>query len=300
MKITIAGGSGFLGNALRTHFESSGHGILILTRRPKRMSEIVWDAMNTGDWCDAIDGSDVLINLTGKSVDCRYTKANKKEIYDSRINSTNVLHRFLAKAKTPPKIWINASSATTYIHAETQEMDEEAGIIGDDFSMNICKSWEAAFFAKAYTSTRQIATRTSIVLGNGGGAFPKLKRITKLGLGGKQGRGTQFISWIHVTDFCRAIEFIIENEALKGAVNITSLHPIRNSDFMKDMRTQFKLPFGINQSTALLEIGAAMVGTETELLLKSRNVIPRKLISNGFSFNFPTLNSALGHLKTSS
>lgn len=298
MKITIAGGSGFLGTALKTYFENKGNQVLILTRNPQKAGEIYWDGKHCGLWCDAIDGSNVLINLTGKSVDCRYTDSNRKEILESRINATNVIHAFLAKAKTKPTIWLNASSATTYIHAETRQMTESGGIIGDDFSMNICKAWEAAFFANAYSETRQVALRTSIVFGQNGGAFPKLRRVTKLGLGGKQGNGRQWVSWIHIEDFCRAVDFCIENNSFTGAVNVTSPCPIRNSEMMKVMRDIYSIPFGLSQPTALLELGSALIGTESELLLKSRNVIPEKLSKAGFDFKFKKLSNALLDIQT--
>lgn len=296
MKIIIAAGTGFLGKNLEKYFTNKGHEVLILTRNPKRKNEIHWDANTLGDWKNSLENADVLINLAGKSVDCRYTEENKKEILSSRINSTRVLQEAVIQCINKPKIWLNSSSATIYIHSETHLNTESNGVIGDDFSMNICKSWEKEFFKTEIADVRKVALRTSIVLGNNGGAFTKLKQITKLGLGGKQGRGNQNVSWIHIEDFCRAIEFIIENENLSGKINITAPNPLSNEEFMQKLRKEMKIPFGLNASVWQLEIASIFLGTETELLLKSRNVYPEKLIQNGFEFSYTTVETAFQSL----
>lgn len=294
MKIIIAGGTGFLGKALENHFKN--HEVWILTRNPNRTNEIFWDAKTLGDWTDSLENADVLINMTGKSVDCRYNDKNRTEILRSRIDSTNVLQRAVDNCKNPPKTWLNSSSATIYIHAETQLMTEASGIIGDDFLMNICKSWEKAFFATTSPQTRKVALRTAIVLGREGEAFHKLKTITRLGLGGQQGNGRQKMSWIHVEDFCRAVEFIINDEKINGEINISALNPIDNQSFMKILRDKLKVPFGLPAPAFLLEIGTLFLQTETELLLKSRNVYPERLLNYGFRFRFETVEKALGEL----
>ncbi|SDL41824.1 TIGR01777 family oxidoreductase [Chryseobacterium taihuense] len=296
MKIIIAAGTGFLGKNLEEYFTQKGEQVYILTRNPKRKNEIFWDAKTLGEWKNLLENSDVIINLAGKSVDCRYTDKNKNEIYSSRIESTKVLQQAVDLCTNKPKIWLNASSATIYIHSEKQLNTEQNGIIGDDFSMNICKSWESEFFRFKTQHVRKAALRTSIVLGNNGGAFPKLKMLTKTGLGGKQGRGDQKISWIHIDDFCRAVEFVIENENLTGEINITAPDPVSNNDFMRILRKEMKVPFGLNTAVWQLEIASAVMGTETELLLKSRNVYPEILIKNGFSFNYPDVEKAFKDL----
>lgn len=296
MKIIIAGGSGFLGKALEDYFLNKKNEVKILTRTPKQQNKIKWDAKSLGDWTKNLENADVLINLTGKSVDCRYTDDNKAEILNSRILSTQILQEAIDKCQNPPKIWLNSSSATIYIHAETELMTEEKGIIGDDFSMNVCKNWERVFFENTNDKVRKVALRTAIVLGNDGGAFPKLKLITKLGLGGKQGQGNQKVSWIHVEDFCRAINFIIQNTQMNGAVNLSSPNPTDNKHFMKILRTVFKIPFGMNSPKFLLEFASIFLQTETELLLKSRNVYPEKLLRNGFKFQFERVNDAIENL----
>ncbi|MCJ8155312.1 TIGR01777 family oxidoreductase [Chryseobacterium sp. SSA4.19] len=296
MKIIIAAGTGFLGRNLKKYFTGKGNEIYILTRNPKNENEIRWDAQTLGEWKHVLENADMLINLTGKSVDCRYTEKNKKEIYSSRINSTKVLQEAVDQCVSKPKVWLNASSATIYTHSETHLNTEENGIIGDDFSMNICKSWEEEFFRVKNETIRKITLRTSIVLGNNGGAFTKLKMITKLGLGGKQGRGNQKVSWIHIEDFCRAVEFIIHNKNISGAVNITAPNPLSNKHFMSSLRKEMKIPFGLNAPVWQLEIASIFLRTETELLLKSRNVYPEKLIRNGFEFKYPYLETAFQDL----
>lgn len=296
MKIIIAAGTGFLGKNLEKYFIEKGNQVYILTRNPKRKNEIYWDAKTLDDWKNILENSDVLINLTGKSVDCRYNEKNKKQIYNSRINSTKVLQQAVSQCENKPKVWLNASSATIYIHSETHLNNEENGIIGDDFSMNICKSWEKEFFKAKNENVRKVALRTSIVLGNNGGAFPKLKMITKFGLGGKQGRGNQNVSWIHIRDFCSAVEFIINNENISGAVNITSPKPLSNEELMKKLRKRLKVPFGLNAPVWQLEIASVFLKTETELLLKSRNVFPQILLNNGFQFFYPDVDLAFKDL----
>ncbi|WNI38229.1 TIGR01777 family oxidoreductase [Chryseobacterium sp. SG20098] len=229
-------------------------------------------------------------------MDCRYHEKNKQEIYSSRINSTGILQKAVDECSEKPKIWLNASSATIYVHSEKHLNTEENGIVGDDFSMNICKSWENEFFAVKNEEIRKVALRTSIVLGNTGGAFPKLKMITKLGLGGKQGGGNQMVSWIHVDDFCRAVNCIIQNENLSGTVNITAPNPLSNQSMMRKLRNKIRIPFGLNAPVWQLEIASIFLNTETELLLKSRNVYPEKLIKNGFKFSYSTFDEAILNL----
>jgi uncharacterized protein len=293
MKIIIAGGNGFLGEALTRHFEENGHQVIILTRKPVAANHIKWDAIHLGEWTACLEGADVLINLVGKSVDCRYTLKNKIEIVSSRIDSTRVLQKAVEGCINPPTVWLNASSATIYIHAETQTMTEENGIIGDDFSMNVCKAWEKEFFDSSNKNIRKVALRTSIVMGNKGGAFPKLALVTKLGLGGIQGRGNQMVSWIHIQDFCEAVSFIIKNEEISGSINITAPERLTNALMVKELLAKFKPLFALPSPVFLLEIASIFLGTETELLLKSRNVFPQKLLDVGFEFKYSDFNACL-------
>jgi uncharacterized protein len=298
-KLIIAAGTGFLGQVLVEHFKDKFDEIVILTRGKSKIIDSVkyvnWDAKTLSGWENELENASVLINLAGKSVDCRYTEANKKEIYNSRIDSTKILNEAVLNCKNPPKHWLNSSTSTIYRFSLDKQMDENDGEIGDDFSMNIAKSWERIFFETITPKTLKTALRTSIVLGKNGGAFVPIKMLAKIGLGGKQGKGNQFISWIHEKDFARAIEFVIQKE-LTEVVNIVSPNPIRNYYFMKTLRRVISVPFGIPTNTFLLEIGSFFIRTETELVLKSRNVIPKRLQENGFQFEFDTLEKAFINL----
>lgn len=298
-KLIIAAGTGFLGNILIDYFQNEYDQIVILTRsKPKSQKNIRyvnWDAKTLTGWEKELENSDVLINLTGKSVDCRYTEKNKAEILNSRIESTKVLNEAVLQCKNPPKHWLNSSTSTIYIHSEEKQMTEENGDIGNDFSMTVAKKWEDEFFKTKTPNTKKTALRTSIVLGKNGGAFIPLKRLTQFGLGGKQGNGNQFISWIHELDFARAVDFIIQKE-LEGKINIVSPKPIKNNEFMRKLRRATKIPFGIPTPKPILKLGAKLIGTESELVLKSRNVIPEILIQNGFQFEYPTIEKTLKHL----
>jgi len=291
--IIIAGGSGFLGQVLEKFFTNRNYLVKILTRNPKRDNEIYWNGKDLGKWNTHLEYAEVLINLTGKSVDCRYTENNKKEIYNSRIDSTNLLGLAINLCENPPKIWFNSSTATIYNHSFEKQMTELNGEIGNDFSMNIARSWEKAFYGVTNPKTRKIALRTSIVLGRKGGALIPLRKLTNYGLGGKQASGKQKVSWIHELDFARAINFLIENEKLSGNFNLSVKNPINNKHLMKTMRKVLKIPFGISHPVWLLKLGAKIIGTEIELVLKSRNVIPKRLLDNEFKFVYENIELAL-------
>ena len=298
-KLIIAAGTGFLGQSLLNHFKDRFDEIVILTRGNNRIDGIIkyvhWNAKTFSGWESELENAAILINLAGKSVDCRYTKENKREILLSRIESTKILNQAVLKCKKPPKHWLNSSTSTIYRFSLDKEMDEVNGEIGNDFSMNVAQSWEKAFFKTETPNTLKTALRTSIVLGKNGGALIPLKTLAKLGFGGKQGRGNQFISWIHETDFARAIDFIIENQ-MTGVVNLVSPKPIANSDFMSLLQKAVGVPFGIPLPEPLLKFGAIFIRTQAELVLKSRNVIPKRLQEKVFQFEFDTLEKALKNL----
>ncbi|TCI85182.1 TIGR01777 family oxidoreductase [Tenacibaculum sp. M341] len=291
MKIVIAGGTGYLGELLTNYYKKEKKNqIYILTRKQKLNSGNVhylqWNGKTKGYWTSLLEHTDVLINLTGKSVNCRYTKENKEEIYQSRLQSTALLCEIVQELAFPPKVFIQSSSATIYRHSEDVQMTEEKGEIGIDFSMDVCKKWEEVFNNYEFSKTKKIITRTSIVLGSNGGAFPIMKKMTKLGLGGKQGKGNQFISWITEKDYIKAIDFLMTKKS--GVYNICVPNPIRNKEFQKELRKKIKAPFGLSATKWMLKIGAKIIGTETELLLKSRNVYPEKLLDLGFEFDTKT------------
>ncbi|MFY7742378.1 MAG: TIGR01777 family oxidoreductase [Flavobacterium sp.] len=298
-KLVIAAGTGFLGNVLVNHFKSKFEQIIVLTRGESKTIDTIkyvnWNAKTLSGWENELENTDVLINLTGKSVDCRYTVHNKKEILNSRIDSTKILNQAVLLCKKPPLHWLNSSTSTIYRHSIDKEMDEYSGEIGDDFSMNVAKSWEKSFFEIETPKTLKTALRTSIVLGKKGGAFLPLKNLIMFGFGGTQGSGNQFISWIHEKDFARAVEFIID-EKLTGIINIVSPKPIKNRDFMKTLQKSLKVVIGIPVGERLLKLGAKLIGTESELVLKSRNVIPKRLIENGFNFEYGDLKKAFENL----
>ena len=294
--ITIAGGSGFLGQVLESYFSKKEYTVYILTRKPQRRNEIYWNGKDLDLWTKILEKTDVLINLTGKSVDCRYNEENKKLIYDSRMDSTHILGLAINLCEAPPKVWINSSTATIYRHSLDKEMTEDSGDIGDDFSMNIAKSWENAFYSITNPKTRKIATRTSIVMGKHGGALKPLKNLVKFGLGGKQASGNQKVSWIHELDFARAIEFLIENENLNENFNLAVPKPTNNKILMKNFRKIMKIPIGISHPEWLIKFGAKLIGTEPELVLKSRNVVPKRLLDNGFKFMHSNIEIALDDL----
>lgn len=298
-KLIIAAGTGFLGQSLINHFKNKFEEIVILTRGKSRNSDglkyVNWDAKTFSGWETELENTTVLINLAGKSVDCRYTKENQREILLSRIESTKILNQAVLDCKNPPKHWLNSSTSTIYRFSLDKQMDEVDGEIGNDFSMNVAQSWEKAFFKSETPKTLKTALRTSIVLGKNGGALLPIKMLAKIGFGGKQGKGNQFISWIHEIDFARAIDFIVEKEMI-GVVNIVSPKPIANKNFMSVLRKVIGAPFGIPISESLLKLGAVFIRTESELVLKSRNVIPKRLQENGFQFEFDTLEKALKDL----
>ena len=295
MKIIITAANGFMGEALVQYF-SKAHKVVAIVRKSitfKKAKTCIWDGKNHGDWATELEGADVLINLAGKSVNCRYNEANKAAIYTSRLESTIVLGRAIQGCKNPPKLWINAASATIYRHSLNDPMTESTGEFGTGFSVDVCQKWEKSFFDFQLKNTRQVALRTAIVLGKNGGVMVPFKRLTQLGFGGKMGDGQQQFSWIHIEDVCRSIEFIIENESLNGAINVSSPNPIRNNVFMQALRQRYNRFAVIPSPVWLLELGAKLIKTETELILKSRFVLPEKLEQAGFKWKFATIEDAL-------
>lgn len=295
--ILIAGGTGFIGQFLESYFKNKGYHVKVLSRNPKRENEILWNTKTIEDsWVTHLEDLDVLINLTGKSINCRFTKKNKELITTSRVDSTNILGRAIDSCKNPPKIWMNASTTSIYKESFESIMSEENHDIGNDFENKVASLWEKAFHETVNAKTRKIILRTSIVFGKDEGAFIPLKKLTQFGLGGKQGSGKQKVSWIHEKDFANAVNFLIEKEDAIGAYNFCAPKPTDNNTLMKTFRKLLKIPFGIPHPKLMLEIGAFFMQTETELILKSRNVIPKKLLDSGFTFQFPTIESALKDL----
>lgn len=299
--LVIAGGTGFLGQALARHFVRKNWTVKILTRHPDKpilAGELIkWDANSDGPWVGELENATALINLCGESVNCRYHARNREAILNSRTEPTRVLASALRSVVNPPKIWLNAASATIYRHSVDKPMDEDTGEHGTGFSVTVCEEWERAFFEPELPRVRRCALRTSMVLGQAkNSVYPILARLAKCGLGGKLSSGKQLVSWIHEKDFVRAVEFVIENEDIAGPVNITAPAPVRNSVFMGLIRKSLGISFGIPHFKPLLEIAAWLLRTETELTLKSRYVVPNILLRNRFVFHYPFLDEALYHL----
>jgi uncharacterized protein (TIGR01777 family) len=295
-KLVIAGGNGFLGQHLRTHFENNGYQVVSISRTG--IGDVRWDARTLGPWAQELEGAALLVNLAGRTVDCRYTTANRQEILASRIDSTRVLGMAVAGCQNPPKVWLNSSTATIYADTEgsSPANTEAAGIIGEGFSVKIAKSWEAAFNESLTPATRKVALRTSIVLGADGGAFPVMARLAKWGLCTPQGLGEQWISWLHIADFCRVVEFLAHTESVRGAVNVCAPNPLLNKEFNALLGQYLRPMLRLPQPRWLLELGAFVLRTETELILKSRKVYPERLLEAGFHFKYSTCEAAVREL----
>jgi uncharacterized protein (TIGR01777 family) len=299
-KIVLAGGTGFIGGGIVRYFGQKEFDFVILTRNPKKrddgVKEVFWDAKTLGSWTNELENAEALINLTGKSVNCRYTEANKREIINSRTHSTGVLGTALLQLKHPPKVWLNSSSATVYRHAEDRNMDELTGEYGNDFSPRVVKAWEKSLYDIPLPATGKFILRISIVLGKGDGVMPRLINLVKFGLGGPQGNGAQFFSWLHEDDLYRIMMWCINNPGKQGTYNCCVPNPITNYYLMHSLRRAMHIPFGLPAPAWLLKMGAVIIGTETELILKSRRVVPTNLLQQGFTFAYPEINSALKNL----
>jgi uncharacterized protein (TIGR01777 family) len=304
LRIVIPGGSGQVGQILARHFHGQGHMVTVLSRRAASAPwrTVSWNGRDLGSWTQEIDGADVVINLAGRSVNCRYTEANRREIMDSRVLSTRAIGQAIARAVRPPALWMNASTATIYRHALDRPMDEVAGELGGNepgapstwrFSIDVATSWEREFFAAATPGTRKIALRSAITMSpDQGGAFSILLLLVRAGLGGKAASGDQFVSWIHEVDFVRAVDFLIAQKQLDGCINVCAPGPLPNREFMRAIRQAWGARIGLPATKWMLEIGAFFLRTETELILKSRRVTPQRLPDAGFQFCFTDWPSA--------
>lgn len=306
-RIVLAGGSGFLGQALAKHFQALGWEVVVVTRNPhanRVAQEVRWDAATLGEWTRELEGAAAVVNLTGRSVDCRYTEANRRLIIESRVNSTRVVGQAIAQCAQPPSVWLNSSSATIYRHTLGPAWDESGTdfaptpAVQDEFSLEVIHAWEKALNEAETPRTRKVALRTTMVLGLArNSVFPVLRRLARLGLGGRMGSGEQFVSWMHEADFLRAVEFLIAHEELSGPVNLAAPNPVPNHELMRAFRELVGMPIGLPATAWMLEVGAFFLRTETELILKSRRVVPGKLLKAGFEFRFPELRRALAELQ---
>ncbi|HVV54641.1 MAG TPA: TIGR01777 family oxidoreductase [Mucilaginibacter sp.] len=302
-KIILAGGNGYLGTVLAAYYSPLAGEVIILSRHPKadegNIRTLVWDGKTEGAWVKELENADLLINLCGKNVNCRYNDSNKQEILGSRVNPTRLLGSVIAKLENPPKLWINSSSATIYRHAEDRPQDEYTGEEGEGFSVDICRAWEKAFFETHTPHTRKVALRTGIVFGKNSAIFPRLLNLVKMGFGGRQGNGRQMVSWIHEQDMATITEWLLEHPEIEGTVNATAPNPVSNAEQMRLMRDAYGTRMGLPLPEWLLSIGAFFIGTETELVLKSRWVLPKRLLENGYVFKYPEMRGAIGECITS-
>lgn len=308
MKIVIPGGTGQVGTLLARAFVADGHDVVVLSRKPRKVPWriVAWDGETITDWAAEIDGADVVINLAGRSVNCRYNSENRKQIKESRIRATRAIGQAIAKAARPPRVWLQASTATIYAHRYDAANDEATGILGGSetgvpdtwrFSIDVAKSWEQAANEAVVPQTRKVLLRSAMTMSpDRGGVFDVLLGLVRCGLGGASGDGHQYVSWIHEHDFIKAVYWLIDHDDLDGPVNLTSPAPLPNVEFMRDLRAAWGTRFGLPASKWMLEIGAFFLRTETELVLKSRRVVPRRLLQSGFEFRFPTWAEATADL----
>jgi uncharacterized protein (TIGR01777 family) len=308
MKIVIPGGSGQIGTVLVRAFVASGHEVVVLGRKPcptllasgrtetGSIRHVEWNGETMGRWANEVDGADVVINLAGRSVNCRYGARNRREIKESRVKSTRAIGQAIAEAARPPRVWLQASTATIYTHRYDAPNDEATGIIGGNepnspetwrFSIDVAKSWEQAALEAVMPKTRLVLLRSAITMSpDRGGAFDYLLRLVRWGLGGQHGDGRQFVSWIHDRDFVQAIYWLIEHD-LSGPVNLAAPNPLPNVEFMHHLQNAWGIRIGLPAPEWMLEVGMFLMRSESELVLKSRRVIPSRLLASGFEFKFP-------------
>lgn len=298
MKIVLAGGTGAIGELLAQAWHARGDEVVVVTRSPHlaKWEMVPWDGRTVGPWASELDGADVVVNLAGRSVNCRYTAANRKAILDSRVDSTRVLGEAIARAAKPPRVWLQSSTATIYEHRYAPANDEATGVVGAGanapdtwrFSIEVARAWEAACAGVSTPQTRKVLLRSAMVMSPGaGGIFDTLLTLARRGLAGPAGDGKQYISWIHGADFASALDFLIARDDLDGVVNVSSPNPLPNAEFMADLRAAAGVRIGLPATAWMLEAAALVMRTETELLLKSRRVVPKRLLDAGFTFAYP-------------
>lgn len=311
MKVIIPGGTGQVGTGLARGFHQRGDDVTVLSRSPQAAPwrVVKWDAETIGEWASELEVADVVINLAGRSVNCRYTAENRKLITESRVKSTRVIGEAIGRASRPPRVWLQASTATIYAHSDEKDKanDEATGVIGcsEDapdtwrFSNDVVTSWERAANEAKTPNTRKVLLRSAIIMSpDRGGAFDLLLKLVRFGLGGRAGDGRQFVSWIHDRDFIRSIFWLIDHDQVEGPVNLAAPNPLPNGDFMSALRDGWGIRFGLPATEWMLEIGAFLLRTETELILKSRRVVPGRLLDAGFVFQFPAWSEAARDLCT--
>ncbi|MGW2051472.1 TIGR01777 family oxidoreductase [Streptomyces sp. NPDC001858] len=306
MKIVLPGGTGQVGTVLRRALTAAGHEVVVLSRRPAGRGEARWDGRTLGPWAKAIDGSDVVVNLAGRSVSCRYTPDNLRDMMESRVDSARVVGEAIAAAARPPRVWLQMSTATVYAHRFDAPNDEATGRIGGAepgvpgywaYSVDIATAWEREQEKADTPRTRKVALRSAMVMSpDRGGVFDVLLRLVRLGLGGPVAGGAQYVSWIHDEDFVRAVEFLVARDDLAGPVNLAAPAPLPQRVFMRALRQAWGVPVGLPATKWMAELGAFALRSDTELLLKSRRVVPGRLLDAGFAFDRPEWPAAAADL----
>jgi hypothetical protein len=308
MKIVIAGGTGPVGTILARAMHTDGHDVVVLSRRPGSAPWRVaaWDAKTLGNWCGELEHADAVINLAGRSVNCRYNPVNKRSITASRVESTRAIGKAIAGATRPPRVWLQASTATIYAHRYDAANNETTGALGGRerdvpdtwrFSIDVATAWEAAANDAVVPRTRKVLMRSAMTMSpDPGGIFDTLLWLVRWGLGGTCGDGRQYVSWIHERDFVRAVYWLIDTDGLEGPINLASPNPLPNAEFMHALREAWGTRIGLPSTAWMLEIGALLLRTETELILKSRRVVPQRLLESGFVLEFPTWPAAAADL----
>lgn len=293
-RVVLAGGSGFLGRSLARELESRGYEAVILTRSPAPGSarEVAWDGRTPGAWCAQLEGAEAVVNLAGRSVDCRYTPENRREILSSRLDSVRVLGEAIRQCATPPKVWVQAASLAILGNSGAAVRDESSPP-GEGFSVDVCRQWEAAFAEQRSPATRQVLLRIGFALGRDGGALDKLARLTRWGLGGAVGSGEQYISWLHIDDLNALFLRAIENPSMEGVYNATGPSPVTNAEFMRTLRHVLHRPWSPPVPAWAVRVGARLMGTEAELALSGRRGLPQRLLAEGFHFRHENLHEAL-------
>lgn len=308
MKIVIPGGSGQVGRVLSRAFLADGHEVVVLSRRPGEGPGrvVTWDGQSPGEWTSELEGADVVVNLAGRSVNCRYTAKNRAAILDSRILSTQVIGQAIGNAADPPRVWLQASTATIYAHRYDAPNDEATGIVGGSepeapdtwrFSIDVATAWERVANEAPTPRTRKVLMRSAMMMSpDRGGVFDVLLGLIRRGLGGRHGEGRQYISWIHEHDFVRSLYWLIDQTDMHGPVNLAAPHPLPDAEFMRVLRQAWGIRFGLPAPRWMLEIGTFLMRSESELVLKSRRVVPGRLLASGFTFRYPRWDEAAQEL----
>ncbi|NAZ81602.1 DUF1731 domain-containing protein [Kineococcus sp. R8] len=314
MEIVVPGGTGQVGGLLRRALVRRGHAVTVLSRRPQQLEagvrHVLWDGRTLGPWAAELDGADAVVNLAGRTVSCRYTDANLRQMMDSRVDSTRVVGAAIAAARRPPRVWLQMSTATIYADARSRGddrgHDEDTGVLGGEepdvplsweYSVRIARRWEQAQADAATPATRRVALRTAMVMQpDRGGIFDVLSRMVRAGLGGPVAGGRQHVSWIHDDDVVRAVELLLAREDLDGPVNLAAPGPVPQAELMRSLRRAWGVRAGLPATRLMAEVGAFALRTDTELLLKSRRVVPGRLLGAGFTFEHPEWDEAAADL----